>query len=79
MNTRYFIFGFLCLMGGVVAYAQPNLIPYRKGNKWGFCDKTVIECKQSSLKKISKFLLFRGIIACKFARIRLAPNLGKIV
>lgn len=30
------------------AQTQPDLIPYRKGYKWGFCDKNkkiIIECK----------------------------------
>ena len=37
----------------------PDLIPYRKGDKWGFCDKDkniVIECKYDRVELFSEGL-----------------------
>jgi hypothetical protein len=49
------------LLGTTLGICQPELIPYRKGDKWGFCDrnkKIVIPCKYDCV------FSFREGLAC---------------
>jgi hypothetical protein len=37
---KFFTMAFLfILLGTTLGICQPELIPYRKGDKWGFCDR----------------------------------------
>jgi len=40
MKRYFFIFVIVVLsIGDILSQETPNLIPYRKGKKWSFCDR----------------------------------------
>ena len=63
----------------------PDLIPYRKGDKWGFCDKDkniVIECKYEDVELFSngcaQVCQLKSDFSCGLGSIRFYPKWGFI-
>lgn len=61
----------------LLALAEPQLIPYRKGNKWGFCNtdkKIVIDCEFDKVEEFSE----GAAVVKKFGKYGFVEINGKI-